>query len=60
MNSDTRPRSPALNGDEQDVLTAWRKLYCWTKRPGATSAVKRQIRRRERRQAKAECRPEVG
>lgn len=39
--------------DEQDVLTGWRKFYCWTQRAGATSKVKRRARRRERREGKA-------
>jgi len=40
-------------GDEQDVLTGWRAVYCWTKRAGATSRVKRRARRRERHEARA-------
>ena len=35
---------------EQDVHTGWRRLYCYTQRAGVTSKVKRQTRRRERRQ----------
>ena len=50
--SNTEPRAPAKSGDEQDVVTSWRRYYVWTKRPGATSRVKRAIRRRERRAAK--------
>lgn len=41
------------NGDEWDVVTPWRHLYCWTQRPGATAGVKRSMRRRERREGKA-------
>ena len=50
--SNTEPRMPAKSGDEQDVVTGWRKYYTWTQRPGATSKTKRAIRRRERRAAK--------
>lgn len=49
------PRS-AIDGDEQDVFTGWRRFYVWTKRPGATSKVKRKARRRERHEAKAALR----
>lgn len=45
-------RIPFNSADEYDVLTAWRKFYGWTKRPGATSKVKRRYRRRERRKNK--------
>lgn len=45
-----RRRKPT--GDEQDVHTGWRKLYCWTQRTGATAKVKRRTRRRERMEAK--------
>jgi hypothetical protein len=41
--------------DEQDVLSPWRQHYCWTKKAGATSAVKRRYRRRERRMARQEA-----
>jgi hypothetical protein len=47
-------RIPFKSGDEQDVLNRnARKHYVWTQRPGATSAVKRRYRRRERRLATA-------
>lgn len=50
MNSDTAPREPARSGDEYDVIGGhWRRYYCWTQRSGATSKVKRGLRRRERR-----------
>lgn len=39
---------------EYDVLTRWRRFLCWTQRAGATSAVKRRYRRRERRVGKRE------
>lgn len=37
---------------EQDVHTPWRKLYCYTQRAGVTAKIKRQTRRRERREGK--------
>ena len=42
-------REPARSDAEQDVVTAWRHYYSYLKRPGATSSIKRSIRRRERR-----------
>lgn len=41
---------------EQDVHTHWRRYYCYLQRAGATSKIKRQTRRRERREGKAEVR----
>lgn len=38
--------------DEEDVYTGWRKLLCWTARPGAVKKVKRRTHKRERREAK--------
>jgi hypothetical protein len=43
------------SGAEEDVVYA-RKWYCYTKRPRVTSKIKRQMRRRERREAKTEIR----
>ena len=43
-----------VTNEEQDVYTAWRRLYCWTQRAGATKKVKRRTHRRERRDGKAE------
>jgi hypothetical protein len=55
--SGVTPREPARSGDEQDVIVAhWRRMFCWTARPGVAAMVKRQIRRRERHNAKAEVR----
>lgn len=48
-------REPCRNGYEQDCIYA-RQVYCYTRRPGVVSAAKRAIRRRERRNAKAEAR----
>ena len=49
-------RRKMKSGDEYDVHTKWRKLYCWTQRAGATAKVKRRTRRRERHEAKQEFR----
>lgn len=45
-------KAPAKSGAEEDVVTAWRKLYCYTQRAGVTSKIKRQIRRRQRHDKK--------
>lgn len=45
-----------VTGDEQDVYTAWRKLYCYTQRAGVVKAVKRRTHRRERQEGKVEIR----
>lgn len=50
------PKRRIITWDEQDVYTAWRKLYCWTQRPGAVKKVKRLTHRRERREGKQEIR----
>lgn len=47
------PREPARNGAEQDVVTKWRKMLCYTNRPRVCAKIKRQIRRRERANGKA-------
>lgn len=41
-------KAPAKSGDEQDIVTSWRKEYTFTKRPGVCAKVKRAIRRRQR------------
>lgn len=46
------------NGDEEDVFTGWRKIYCWTKRPGATKKIKTIANRRDRHNAKINLRKE--
>lgn len=50
--SGVEPKEPARTGAEQDVICGWRTWYCYTKRPGVTAGIKRQIRRRARRAAK--------
>lgn len=44
----------AVSGDEQDVVSSWRRYYRYLQRPGATSRIKRQMRRRERHDARRE------
>lgn len=44
-----------INGTEQDVVHA-RRMYCYTQRAGASAWWKRNMRRRERREGKAETR----
>ena len=43
-------------GDENDVHTGWRRLYCYTQRAGVTAGVKRRTRRRGRAELKRELR----
>ena len=47
-------REPCRSGFEQDAIHA-RHRYCYTDRPGVAAAAKRDIRRRERRQGRDEC-----
>ena len=44
-------RRKMRTGAEYDVHTGWRKLYAYTQRAGVCASVKRQTRRRERRDA---------
>lgn len=42
-----------VTGAEQDVASPfWRRHYCYLQRAGVTSKIKRQMRRRERREGK--------
>ncbi len=45
----------AITVEEQDVVYA-RRWYCYLKNAGAASGIKRQMRRRERREGRAEAR----
>lgn len=47
-------RTPKMTAAEYDVIYA-RDVYCYCKRAGVTSKVKRQMRRRERRSALIEA-----
>jgi hypothetical protein len=42
--------------EEWDVITRWRRYLSW--RPGEVSAIKRRMRRRERRDARSDLRRE--
>lgn len=42
--------------EEGDVVSRyWRKRYCYLQRAGVTSKIKRQMRRRERREGNVEA-----
>ena len=45
-----------INGDEHDVVGAWRKVYCYLQRAGVTKKIKTKLNKRFRRQAKEELR----
>lgn len=50
-------RRPARDADEVDAVSRWGRRYlCYTQRPGARSAIKRRVRRRERREGRATIR----
>jgi hypothetical protein len=46
---------PIRSFAEEDVFTSWRTYYCYTQRAGTCAKIKRQYRRRERRQGKKEA-----
>lgn len=48
-----------VTGDEQDVHTGWRRLYCYTQRTGVTRRVKTRTNRRERREGRQEARRQL-
>lgn len=41
-------RIPAKGGDEEDVFSGWRRVLCYTQRPGVTKKIKRKYNRRLR------------
>jgi len=45
----------AIDADEQDVTTRWRRLLTRYQRAGRAAEVKRRIRRRERREGRREA-----
>lgn len=47
-------KEPAIDGDEHDWTTKWRKLLKYCERPGVGKRVKRKMNRRARRKARAE------
>jgi hypothetical protein len=52
MTKHSMGRRPAKHSDEYDVVTGWRHFLCYMQRAGVTSAVKKRMNRRERRQSK--------
>ena len=47
-------RIPTKGGAEHDVFSRWRKLLCYTQRPGVCKFIKRQYNRRLRKVHKQE------
>lgn len=47
-------RIPLSGGLEYDILTGWRKWYCYTKKPGICKFAKNKYNRRLRRVLKHE------
>lgn len=47
-------RRQIIGYDEEDVYTSWRRVYCYTQRPGVVKSIKRKTHKRERREARAE------
>jgi len=45
------------DGAEFDVVTGWRKVLCYTQRAGVCKKIKKQMSRRNRREAKNMLRP---
>lgn len=43
---------------EYDVITKWKKYLCYLQRPGVSSGIKRQLRRRARHEAKLDIKNE--
>lgn len=52
-------RIPVKGGAEEDVFSGWRKVLCYTSRPGVCKRVKRGYNKRVRRAAKMELRDAV-
>lgn len=50
-----RVKRLSVTAAEKDVVTRWRYLLCYMKRAGVTSGIKRQMRRRERREGRQEA-----
>ncbi|QGZ17342.1 hypothetical protein SEA_POWERPUFF_44 [Arthrobacter phage Powerpuff] len=57
MSRSTMGRRPARDADEVDAVSRWGRRYlCYIQRPGVRSAIKRRVRRRERREGRATIR----
>ena len=49
-------REKIKGGDEYDAFTNWRRVLCYTRRPGVTKSIKAKFSRRVRRELKVELR----
>lgn len=45
-------RTPTITAAERDTVSWMRRYLCYLGRPGTTSKIKRQMRRRERREGR--------
>ena len=41
-----------IDGDEFDVVTKWRRWYCYLQRAGAVKSIKKKMNKRARQEAK--------
>lgn len=41
-----------IDGDEFDVVTKWRRWYCYLQRAGAVKSIKKKMNKRDRQEAK--------
>ena len=48
-------KRPTKTAFEQDAFGGWRRFFCYMKRAGVRRKAKRQVHKRERREAKEEC-----
>ena len=54
---ETLVKRKAITAAEQDTVSSkWRRALCYLGRPGVTSGIKRQMRRRERREGREQAR----
>ncbi|QOP65099.1 hypothetical protein PQE12_gp39 [Arthrobacter phage Adumb2043] len=56
MSRPSMGRRRMAHWDEQDVYTGWRRVLCYTQRPGVVASIKRRTHKRERREARAAIR----
>jgi hypothetical protein len=45
-------RQRLKTGAEEDAVTRWRRVLCYMRKPGVTHGIKKQMSRRDRRDAK--------
>jgi len=53
IGAESMRKEPAKSGFEQDVVTGWRRVLCYTLRAGVCKKAKRQMNKRFRRKWKA-------